>query len=117
VATPNGARLGWSFAADLSVVQTHRGTATVQSSSRGFRLAGLAGQGAIPWACVGLVVVLVPTALTFVRDAALNLSVGLSSRKGVPMGQKTHRNWLRWSTGLETVWAIGASSVASALPA
>lgn len=58
------------------------------------------------------------TVLKSVRDASSVPSIEPGSRKGVPMRRRTHR-MLRLLRGsmLETVWAIGASYGAGALPA
>ena len=75
-------------------------------------LIGLVAAGSSPVACVGLVALLL-----VVRIVTLKLSVAtIKKRREQAMG-KTRRLMSLVVSGLETVWAIGTSYVAGALPA
>ncbi len=81
----------------------------------GFRLVGLVAQGSIPWACVGIVALLL---IAFLRVISCTLSDRVIDKaKGVRMHRNTLRKKLLGSAMLETVWAIVTSSAAGSLPA
>lgn len=73
-------------------------------------------QGSIPWVGVGSVAFF-SVILVLVRLFGLNLSVRASSVKEEETPMKRHSLVLFGSGILETLWAIGASSIAGALPA
>ena len=81
---------------------------------RGFRLIGVAAQGSIPWACVGLIAFL---QIVFLRLVSLKLSVLTNSNKEVVFMKKTtQRLSLLGISMVETIWAIEAKSAAGVLP-
>lgn len=73
-------------------------------------------QGSIPWMGVGSVAFSL-IILVLLRLFGLNLSVRANLVKEEETPMKKHRLVSFWSGMLETLWAIGASSVAGTLPA
>jgi len=80
----------------------------------GLRLTGLAAQGSIPWACVGLGALF---SLVLLRAAFWKIPLNCSKKEVKPMINKTSFFKMWWYSTLETIWGIGTSSVAGALPA
>jgi hypothetical protein len=86
-----------------------------QVFDNGFRLIGLAERGSIP---LMLVCLLALFSTFYIRLASLKLSVQSRSKKEDSlMRQKTNQFSLVVYAVLETIWAIGASGIAGALPA
>ena len=82
--------------------------------SCGLRLTGLAEQGSIPWMAVGLVAFF---SVVAVRSYSRKLLDTTARRGEVSMRKTTgHAHVVAVST-LESLWAIGTSSIAGALPA
>ena len=73
-------------------------------------------QGSIPWVGVGSVAFF-SAILVIMRLFGLNLSVRASSVKEEETPMKKHSLISFGSGMLETLWAIGASSIAGVLPA
>jgi len=83
-------------------------------SACGLRLTGLVAQGSIPWMSVGLVALFFVAAVLFFSRKLFDTTESL---KEAPMRKKTgHGNVVAVSV-LETLWAIGTSGMAVALPA
>lgn len=81
---------------------------------RGFRLIGLVAQGSIPWA--GAALIALPMAV-IVRLVRLNLSIHSGWRREAMPMRSLYRARLLVLSILDTMWGIGASTVAGALPA
>lgn len=73
-------------------------------------------QGSIPWVGVGSVAFFL-IIIVYLRLFGLNLSVRASLMKEEETPMKKHRLASFWSGTFETLWAIGASSIAGTLPA
>ena len=84
--------------------------------NRGLRLIGQVMQGSTPWMGVGSVAFF-SVILVLMRLFGLNLSVRASLVKEEETPMKKHSLVQLGSGMLETLWAIGASSIAGALPA